>query len=247
MQRSLARPARSRSLSRSKPEVFYGYCHRIQSMRMMNIDDYLGSLRNSYDQMRAYTDMLYRTPAPRGGCDCGCGPDCGCGTACDCGCDSACHDSCCDCCVCDADVLIQARCSERRVVSLTFVNDTRRDRDVTLSLSPFTTAGGRALNWAAALSHTQFQLTPCEERVVQLVVNVDCGAFGDHEPRDDNTGATGTTASDNRQDRRDLDRCEVAYARVSADGCLSRPVLVAVAVLPDRCDSHVSGCKCGCC
>ena len=38
-----------------------------------------------------------------------------------------------------------------------------------------------------------------------------------------------------------------ALARVSADGCLIRPVIVAVAVLPDHCGARKIGCLCGCC
>ncbi|MEM1006003.1 MAG: hypothetical protein AAGK26_11490 [Pseudomonadota bacterium] len=218
-----------------KPEVFYGYCYRIQGMRMMNVDDYLDNLKEGYSQIQAYSLGIYRAPATyRHGTsyDCGCGDD------------KHDYDSCCDCCICDGDVLIEARCSERRIVSLTFSNDGRRKRDVTLSLSSFTTASGRDLGWTASLSETKFQLGPCEEKVVQLVVNINCSAF--------NTGDNGSTASAGSDDagnprRQDVDRCEVAYARVSADGCISRPVVVAVAVLPNTCDSHSSSCNCACC
>ena len=220
-----------------KPEVFYGYCYQTRGMRMMDLDDYLGNLREGYIQIQAYTQGVYRMPDGRysGACK---EKDCGCD------CDTKSYDSCCDCCICDGDVLIEARCSERRVISLTFANDTRRTREVTLSLSSFTTASGHDLGWTAALSNTKFEMGPCEEKVVQLVVNVDCAAF--HK-----NGASGSAAAgrgDKTKERHlDVDRCEVAYARVSADGCISRPILFAVAVLPNHCDNYVAACKCGCC
>ena len=237
MQRTMTRRGSGKGRN---PEVFYGYCYRTQGMRMMTVDDYLCNLREGYTQIQAYTQSLYGVPdARRSYYD-----DCGCD------CDPCGHDSCCDCCICDGDVLIEARCSERRVISLTFSNDSRRTRDVTVSLSSFSTASGRDLGWAAALSDTKFTLGPCEEKVVQLVVNIDCSVFHKDDPA--STAGTASTAAkarkdDNNQRLVDVDRCEVAYARVSAEGCISRPVLVAVAVLPNHCDSYVATCKCDCC
>jgi hypothetical protein len=43
-----------------------------------------------------------------------------------------------------------------------------------------------------------------------------------------------------------VDRCEVGYAALRADGCTVRPVLIAVAVLPSDCDAFRSPCG-GCC
>ncbi|MEX0367051.1 MAG: hypothetical protein AB3N22_13335 [Ruegeria sp.] len=225
------------------PEVFYGYSYQTGGMRMMNIDDYLCNIREGYAQIQDYTDRLYGVPHRKQHARGRYHPhDCGCDYDCDCHHDHCCgYDSCCDCCICDADVVIEARCLERRLISLTFCNDTRRDREVTLSLSGFTTASGRDLNWTASLSETKFKLGPCGEKTVQLAVQVDCAAFCNGKPDSpDDTGQNQDRATD-------VDHCEVAYARVSADGCISRPVLVAVAVLPNHCDSYVSGCKCGCC
>jgi hypothetical protein len=39
----------------------------------------------------------------------------------------------------------------------------------------------------------------------------------------------------------------VAYATLRAEGCLVRPVVIAVAVLPDDCDAYRRPCGCGCC
>src|SRR4051794_21489049 len=62
-------------------------------------------------------------------------PRCG-GEHCEpCGADD-CH---CDCCVNDADVIIEARVGERRVISVIVENDTRRPTEVKAELSAFTT------------------------------------------------------------------------------------------------------------
>lgn len=237
MQKTMTPPGGSYA---RKPEVFYAYCYRTQSMRMMDIDDYLCSLREGYTQLQAYySTALYGVPgvqySPK---------QCGCDYGCEC-CDSPrVYDSCCECCICDGDVLIEARCSERRVISITFSNDSRRTRDVALSLSSFTTASGRDLGWNASLSETKFSLGPCEEKVISLAVNIDCSVFH----KDHGTGKSSKDREEKDDQRRhDVDRCEVAYARINADGCINRPVLVAVAVLPNQCDSHISTCKCDCC
>ena len=44
-----------------------------------------------------------------------------------------------------------------------------------------------------------------------------------------------------------VDRCEVAYATLRAEGCSVRPVVLAVALLPDDCDDYRRPCSCGCC
>jgi hypothetical protein len=44
-----------------------------------------------------------------------------------------------------------------------------------------------------------------------------------------------------------VDRCEVGYATLRADGCIVRPIVLAVAVLPDDCDAYRRPCSCGCC
>ena len=214
-------------------------------------------------------------PAPgawmrRGGCGCGCGGDCGCGSSgsdCGCGCggkqNCTCH---CECCVCDADVLVHARCGEIRRIPLTFENDTRRDKPVVLTLEKFVSAGGRDLGWSARLSETQFTLHPCDEHTVSLLVQIKCKS--DAPPAStpaENPNTPGTipgvpttnvnvglnTAANAAATRDDIfgsvDKCEVAYATIRAEGCLTRPIVVAVAVLPDDCDSFRHPCGCGCC
>jgi hypothetical protein len=54
-----------------------------------------------------------------------------------------------------------------------------------------------------------------------------------------------TAATDTRLGS--VDRCEVGYATIRAEGCLVRPIVLAVAVLPDDCDAYRRPCSCGCC
>ena len=203
----------------------------------------------------------------KGGC--GCGGDCSCGsgaTDCGCGCGCSGKQNCtchCECCVCDADVLVHARCGEIRRIPLTFENDTRRDKPVVLTLEKFVSAGGRDLGWTARLSETQFTLHPCDEHTVSLLVQITCKTDTPTTPQPGDNPNTppnsipgvptsNVNAGANTPATRDdifgsVDKCEVAYATIRAEGCLTRPIVVAVAVLPDDCDAFRHPCGCGCC
>ena len=162
---------------------------------------------------------------------------------CGCGChdrrgDCDCH---CECCVCDADVLVHARCNETRRIPVTFENDTRREKPVTLTLGQFVSAGGKNVGFGAQLSETTFTLGPCDEHTVIITVQLKCDSLGG------GTQPPASTDNPNNVRRSTLDRCEVAYATLRAEGCLVRPVVIAVAVLPDDCDAYRRPCGCGCC
>jgi hypothetical protein len=137
--------------------------------------------------------------------------------------------------VCDADVLVHARCNETRRIPVTFENDTRREKPVKLTLEKFVSAGGKDVGWNGQLSETEFTLKPCDEHTVIVTVQVKCDVGG------------GSTDKPNDARRGTLDRCEVGYATLRAEGCLVRPVVIAVAVLPDDCDAYRRPCSCGCC
>lgn len=202
----------------------------------------------------------------RSSSDCGCHEDCGCG-----GKGDQCH---CDCCVCDADVLVHARCGEVRRIPLTFENDTRRDTPVTLTLERFVTSGGRDLGWTAALSELKFTLHPCDEHTVILSVRILCRPESPtpvpgqtpSNPTTPPTVGSGNPAPGNIAGAQPnpavrsvgtfdpngdvfgrVDKCEVGYATIRAEGCLTRPIVVAIAVLPDDCGASRHGCGCGCC
>ncbi len=269
------------------PEAYFGYCQRSKQYRMMDLPDFMDNTQAGLSQMMAgSTATMQRmwNPGRGGGSatsdrprhehrdhrdrgDCGCGDDCGCGGKSGC----QCH---CECCVCDADVLIHARCGEVRRIPLTFENDTRRDTPVTLSLEKFVTAGGRDLGWTAALSEAKFTLHPCDEHTLSLAVRIVCrtdtptpapnpdpnpdpgtpappAAGGPANPNPGNIAGTRTATVGVIGARDDafgnVDKCEVGYATIRADGCLTRPIVVAIAVLPDDCDASRHGCGCGCC
>lgn len=219
------------------PALYFGYCMRSGSYRMMDLTEYLASLQQGAARwtsgvMSVYGDLGRGTQPSRredGGVrvrTARCSSDCDC------------H---CTCCVCDADVLVYARCGETRRVPITFENDTRREREVQLELAKFVTAGGHDLGWQTELSPQAFTLRPCGEQTVVLRVEVSCEPFG-VPPKTPGAG-------DNQQQGRvdTVDRCEVAYATLRAEGCLVRPIVIAIAVLPDDCDAYRSPCSCGCC
>lgn len=282
MQASSQRSATSRG-----PAMYFGYCHRSKRYRMMDYPDYMSNTQEGMQRMMndgaaayqgamtAYdvgpgyqgahgsgTDEMLRYH--RGG-DCGCGG----GKHRECGC----H---CECCVSDADVLVHARCGELRRIPLTFENDTRRDRPVTLDLGKFLTQGGTDLGWTAQLTETQFTLHPCDDHTLSLLVAIRCKTDDTtttpNNPPTNVPGtvstpsATGAPATGEKAQstlNRDafatldlsaidarlgkVDKCQVGYATIRAEGCLTRPIVVAIAVLPEDCDSFRHPCGCGCC
>jgi len=243
------------------PEVFYGYCSDTRRMRMMDYPDYVRNMRRAYSDLYA---AMYRgaqgsmnswmeslsAVMPRWHRwwkhdDCGCGQwpwhgyaghpwhhDCGCHG------DHHGHDCHCSCCISCADAVEYVHCGEQRLIPLLFENDTRRERDVKLELGAFATASGQELGWEASFSETAFNLPPCGRRTVLLRVNVDCGRLAGQQPP---AGA----GDANRLPS--VDECKVGYATVRAEGCLVRPLVVAVAVLPNDCGAHKAPCGCGCC
>ena len=112
------------------------------------------------------------------------------------------------------------------MVTLEIVNERRRERDITLDLGPFTTRGGGAAPVVGAVDgETAFKLAPCSEQLVTVVIEV------------------GTE----REGRRDVDDCLVAWADLKVEGCDIRPVRIAVAILPRDCGAYRVRCACGCC
>ena len=256
MQASTHRATRSQ-VNRG-PAMYFGYCQDDRQYRMMDLPDYMSNVQQGFsrlisDSTSAFQDMLRgygggaagtMTRGQRHG------------RSRDCGCD----DRHCECCVCDADVLVHARCGELRRLPLTFENETRRDREVTLELGKFLSSGGRDLNWVAQLSETKFTLRPCDEHTVTLLVGIRCEQ--DDKPSEGTSGETppserpsvgirplaeNVSAMVANQRFGSVDRCEVGYATIRAEGCLTRPIVVAVAVLPDDCDAYRHPCGCGCC
>jgi hypothetical protein len=164
-----------------------------------------------------------------------------------CSCDDCSHvapDCSCRCCVSDADLLIYTRLGERRVVPVNIENTRRRERDVEVSLSAFTTSSGKPLDIQGNLMPpTSFTLGPCEEREIAMLLAV-------REPLEEGgEEEKPSRASDLREPRElpDVDECLVGYADLSVTGCNLRPVRIAMAILPRDCASYSVGCGCGCC
>jgi hypothetical protein len=161
----------------------------------------------------------------------------------DCGCHEHHHDCSCQCCIRCADVVEYARCGETRRIPITFDNDTRRDRDVKLTLGAFATTSGQETGWETQVSDPEFKLGPCGEKTVVISVRVDCSKIGTTPPG----SANAPPSTNERQPNATVDSCKVAYASLTAEGCTIRPTIIAVAVLPEHCEAHRASCGCGCC
>jgi hypothetical protein len=222
------------------PEVFYGYCHDTNRMRMMDYTDYMGNMQTGYSNlvnnpsssmqamMDALSNMMRNAAASptapphhkhhQHGCGCGCDE----------------QDCACSCCIRCADVIEYARCGEARRIPITFDNDTRRERDVTLQLGNFATENGKDVGWQASVSPATFKLPPCGETTVIVSVTIDCSKLGVPSTQGDQPVLAA------------VDACKVVYATLRADGCTVRPLVIAVAVLPEYCGAHHAGCGCCC-
>ena len=153
----------------------------------------------------------------------------------DCGCND--HNNCnCQCCVADADLLIRARAGERRVVPITIENSYRREREIELEMSGWTTAHDKAVNVkSSVLSPIKFVLAPCEEHIIKIAAEIIVQRDSDN-----------TTGENGRIDL-DVDTCQVVYADLRIRGCDIRPIRIAVAILPCDCETYHADCQCTCC
>jgi hypothetical protein len=240
---------------------YWGWSHDNQRLEMMDLPSYIDSLRQTYDtalsdlsdRLQSLSTMIgapgltgttahtSRHTKGHGHHDCGCGhADCGCG----CG-----HDDCgCDCCICDADVVVYAHCGEVRVVPIEVENDTRREREnVNVEISNVRSARGGELPWEVAINPSgTLTLPPCSRTKLELLVHVVCGDQ-DAKPTAAQPKAEATPVAIERGQFGDVDECEVGYVTVRLDGCTVCPIVVAIAVLPNRCDSYRVDCSCSCC
>jgi len=235
---------------------YWGWSHDNQRLEMMDLPSYIDSLRQTYDTalsdlsdrlqslstmigapgLAGATGQTSRHAKGYGHDDCGCG--CG-------------HDDCgCDCCICDADVVVYAHCGEVRVVPIEVENDTRREREnVNVEISHVRSARGRELPWEVAINPSgTLTLPPCSRTKLELLVHVVCGdKDAEPKPKPARTKAEATPVAIERGQFGDVDECEVGYVTIRLDGCTVCPIVVAIAVLPTRCDSYRVDCSCSCC
>lgn len=260
----------------SAAPMYLGWSHANRRMEMMDLASYLDSYRLGYEQAVGDLQSRWDEMAgsmyglagsrPRGYRDHGgrphdehdrydrdeceqCGHKRGC---CD---DDDCE---CECCISsDADVVIYARCGEQRVIPIEIDNDTRRDRDgVTFEVSDPRTSGGRRLPWKVVLDRNEpVTLAACSRMIVELTVSVVCGQRDGDDVANEPKGSGRTKPADKPKGgdqsaptrTLDVDRCEVGYVTVRVNGCLLRPIVVAIAVLPSRCGAYHASCSCSCC
>lgn len=182
------------------------------------------------------------------------GPQASCG----CACPVCAQDPCgCKCCVTDADLVIEARVGERRIVPVIIENRWRRARDVEVELSTWTKVSDTVEIKAEILGETTFTLAPCGQAQVVLVISVAVPVTPAPAPTPNPNPNTGKAAkavnpdqpTPGRIDRQipDVDRCLVSYADLRIKGCDLRSVRVAVAVLPRDCEAFTVDCGCSCC
>lgn len=167
---------------------------------------------------------------------------CGCEQQGDCGCDP------CSCCVPESDVLVQARPGERRVVPMTLRNPGRRPLELSVDIGPFLPCGpdtGVRVQ-ASVRPRPELTLAPCEEVTFALVLEVSGPAQHVAVPVE-GTKRKAPPREGTEKDRHDHDACATLVADVRLGGCGSRPVRVAVTVLPLACSPYDVHCSCGCC
>jgi hypothetical protein len=168
---------------------------------------------------------------------------CGCPEHHDCRCEPCRDDPCeCVCCLGDVDLAVYARLGERRVVPVEITNPRRREREIGLELSGFTTRGGRPSGVTGRIlpqPEGPITLGPCAAHEAILIVEV--GLPGDK--------ATDLQALGKGDEARtpDVDDCVVATADLRVSGCDIRPLRIAVAVLPRHCAAYQVNCGSDCC
>ena len=138
----------------------------------------------------------------------------------------------CRCCVSDADLLLETRVGERRVISLEIENNWRREREIELELSSWTTTPEAAAIQARIVGPSNFTLAPCSHKLIVVEVQVGGDPQRNETQRDDLLDVTG---------------CVVAYADLRIKGCDIRSLRLAVAVLSRDCGVYKVDCACGCC
>ncbi|HEY2594953.1 MAG TPA: hypothetical protein VGK33_13740 [Chloroflexota bacterium] len=148
----------------------------------------------------------------------------------------------------DADLVVEARVGERRVIPIAIENAWRRERDVELEMSTWTAIAQGVEVKGQITTPTSFKLAPCGREEVVLIVEIAPPATPPASG-----GAAGrnaaTTAKPTSTDRTapDVTRCEVSYADLRIKGCDMRSVRIAVIVLPRTCEAYVVDCGCACC
>ena len=165
---------------------------------------------------------------------------------CGCGCHDApcprCNDDPCQCacCIGDVDFAVYTRVGEQRVIPIVVENERRRDKDIKVELSTWSTRSGKpAPVETLDLDPREFTLGPCEQRKLTLIVRV--------RADDEKNQAGQANRKEGERQLPDVDDCVVAIADLRLEGCDHRPIRIALAILPRDCDPYTVTCGCGCC
>jgi hypothetical protein len=150
----------------------------------------------------------------------------------------------CSCCIGDVDFAVYSRVGEQRVVPIVIENERRREKQVSLDLSAWTTKGGKpAPVDTVMLEPKTFTIPACGEQKVTLVVKT---REEDRPPDNPNDTPAGRPPAE-RGKVPDVDDCLVATADLRVVGCDHRPIRIAVAIVPRDCDPFTVPCGCSCC
>lgn len=178
---------------------------------------------------------------------------------CDCACcrQDDCH---CRCCVVNADMLVYAHVGESRIIPVTIENHLRREREVELELSEWTTHSKEQVKVTGRVGpETKLTLKPCDDVTVFIAVQTapetgkpNVPGTGPNVETNNPTGKPKVTASDEatippRSQFPDVDECTVFYADLRVKGCDIRSMRIALALLPRDCAPNRIDCQCGCC
>lgn len=165
------------------------------------------------------------------------------------------HECHCTCCIGDADLVIYSRLGEARLVPVFIENSRRREREIKLELSDWTSRRGSKLDIQAQsfLQPTEFTLGACEEQEVILLVR----AIPEQEAPLKEAVFRAAVFVDLEKERKiatrepidvpDVDECTVLYADLRVEGCDIRPIRIALAILPRDCGAFEIECGCSCC
>jgi len=124
-------------------------------------------------------------------------------------------------------------------------NERRREKDITVELSPWRARGGGAEAVETLIVEPKtFKLPPCGEKELVIAVRV-------REPTGtgNQTPAPPTESNERIPEReiKDVDGCLVVTADLTLVGCDRRPIRIAIAILPRDCDPFRVNCGCACC
>src|SRR5262245_31994417 len=136
----------------------------------------------------------------------------------------------CYCCIGDVDLVIRARPGETRVTPFIVHNTRKREKTVTATLSPWRSCDGPSVQITSYVVPPTFTIGPCKEMEVKVITQIP-GEAGDQASAGGHQWCG----------------CQVFYANLSFEGCLTRPIALALAVLAYECDPYHVCCDCGCC